>query len=285
MVPLEDRISFATRISQTDKLAALHALINKHQFNTPDVLDATETNRIYFQSIKAILASDKKLFSEGYAQKSKSNPTSESLSPFIYDDFLIFTFIVGVKHFEINYEWLDRILTLRNDSSISITFRNILSNDYHNSANLSEVTICFLNLINPTEISNDLLVNTYLKVVNDDDIFEGRSDFLKICSMFSFDTAIKNKQPIDTTELGRLRNFSNTFLKKANTVSYILLYLLLTVFALLFQMGASRFPQIKSTLENFGHFITLCGFLGLSLLDGPREWMKNWVCKWFGYRT
>ncbi len=88
MVSLENRTIYLSRLNESPKLSSFNNLLLDKPVLTPITNDVNESDEIYFGLIKAIQTKDKESFENFYNKKNKNNPSKESPSPFVYDDFL-----------------------------------------------------------------------------------------------------------------------------------------------------------------------------------------------------
>src|SRR4029078_12048646 len=109
---------------------------------------------IYFGLVKAVRANDKTEFESFYSKKSQSNPSRDFSAPFVNDDFLLFSLIVGIEKFGLDRLWIKNIVSRRPRSDKTVTFENLLNENVYSTSNLPEIVISFLDLTNPSRITN-----------------------------------------------------------------------------------------------------------------------------------
>ncbi|MBK9961982.1 MAG: hypothetical protein IPP06_11840 [Saprospiraceae bacterium] len=143
MVSIENKISYLSRIGDSPKLSAFNQLLTGKAIAQPIGNDLSETDEIFFGIISAIQANDKSAFDKHYSKKSKSNPSKESPAPFVNDDFLIFSIILGVTKFNIDKAWIKSIVSIRSKNSITTTLDNLLTDNYYSTSNLPEIVLMF----------------------------------------------------------------------------------------------------------------------------------------------
>lgn len=195
MVPLEQRSTFWTSIEDNQKLLVFRNVIYQQNYLFQyDPLQLPEIDKVYFECARAIINGNKDDFRANYEIVCRRNPDSgSSLPPFVNDDILIYTLIVGVSIFDLNKDWLSRIVFLRSNSDISNTFKNILQGHFANIDNLPELILPFLNITRPLDISNQLVNDAYNAVANKSEIFNGGNNFKIILMLRSYDLAIHFK--------------------------------------------------------------------------------------------
>ena len=149
----------------------------------PDVANLKESDEIYYAIVTAIQTHNKILFETYFNKRNKSNPSKESPSPFVNDDFLIFCLIVGIIKFGYDKSWIKNIISLRGRNAFSITFENIIYENIYSTSNLPEIVLMFFKLYNQNLITNDVLTTTYKSIVDNTTLFESKSDFHKLFSI------------------------------------------------------------------------------------------------------
>jgi hypothetical protein len=146
MVSLENRVDYSLRINQSQKLSAFNNLLLGKTILPLSKQEMNQSDEIYFELVSAIHTKDKATFEKFYNKKNKSHPSKESPSPFVNDDFLIFSLIVGILKFGLDKAWIKEIISLRNRNAITITLENILNENYYSKSNLSEIVLMYFQL-------------------------------------------------------------------------------------------------------------------------------------------
>ena len=111
MVSLEEKSTYQVRINESPKLTAFNNLLLGKPTIQPDIADLKESDELYYAIVTAIQTNDKTLFETYFNKKNKSNPSKESPSPFVNDDFLIFCLIVGIIKFGCDKSWIKNIIS------------------------------------------------------------------------------------------------------------------------------------------------------------------------------
>lgn len=124
--------------------ASSNQLLTGKTITQPQGDDFSETDDIYFGIISAIQSNDKTAFEKHYGKKSKSKPSKESPAPFVNDDFLVFSIIVGVSKFKLDKSWIKHTASIRSKNSITTTLDNLLAENYYSTSNLPEIVFMFL---------------------------------------------------------------------------------------------------------------------------------------------
>lgn len=287
MVPLEDRIDYLSRINESPKLTAFNNFLLSKAVIIPQTQYLNESERIYFEIICAIQISNKAGFEKNYNNKSKSKPSKDSPAPFVNDDFLIFSFIVGVMKFGIDKSWLNSIVSIRNRNAITVTFENILNENYYSTSNLPELVFMFLQLKDQSLITNEFINFTFKKVTENIKLFESRSDFQILCSLRAYDFILLLKESPDKSELELFEKFNNQFIKR---ITYLSVVIQVVLFGLLIYLllNLPKYSQEAILfIEKYNYAFTILGALGLSFLGNAipvfRNLSQKLIMKIFGY--
>lgn len=283
MVFIEEKYRYLSSLAEQPKQNALYALVNEGTFQPPQN-NVSETDDIYFSSVQAIKGSSKEGFNSQYEKISKRKVSENSTAPFIHDDFLIFSLVIGVIKFDSEKSWLLGVIRSRAKNATTTTFENLLTGNYQSKANIQSLVLVFLFLLEKSKISNDQLVESYNAISDTQQSFN--SDFIRIIHYRAFDIIIQYKLPRDTDEVARLLDFETRFKKRINVFSVIFYNTLL----LLILIGAYRLlhslpDDWKSKINDVGIII---GIAGVGLLGNiiPKLKMKfqELILRAFGYR-
>ena len=218
-----------------------------------------------------------------YAKISKRKVSKDSAAPFIHDDFLIFTLIIGILKYENDSDWLLKVIRSRAKNATTTTFENLLTGNFRSKANIQSLTLVLLYMLNESKITNELLDEAY-EAINIQNAYN--NDFTRIIQHSAFDIIIMFKLPRDSDEVSRLLEFENKFKKRINLFSYIaynglLLLILLGAYKLL-----HSFPEEwKLKINEVGIIIGIGGF-GLigNVIPKLKTKFQQLVMKAFGYR-
>ncbi|HEY4784612.1 MAG TPA: hypothetical protein VIH57_01125 [Bacteroidales bacterium] len=286
MVSIEERFSYYSRIKDSPKLTAFYNLLSSIPIGLPNQF-SNETEEIYYGVIQSIQQDKKKDFDLNYSKKSKSNPSKDSPTPFVNDDFLIFCLVLGVLKFRYDTKWIKSIIAIRSRNPITITLENILGENYFTKSNLPELVLMFLHLTNPNLITNDFLNSAYKNINENTELFESKNDIQIICSIKSFDLIIYYKGARDGHEIRLLNEFKDVFTKRVK----ILAWLVQTTLFILILYGIIKFitlnTQAKAFIDSIGSALKILGLLGLSQIGNIvpvlRKFIYKIVLKSFGY--
>lgn len=266
MVPIEETINYLSRINSSPKLAAFNNLLGGREIHTPEDRDSNELNQVYYGIIKAIKENNKQDFNTFYSIKSKSKPSKDSTAPFINDDFLIFVLLVGVNKFAIDKSWITYIISIRNKNAITITFENLIKENYYSRSILPEIVYMYLHFTKPMLITNDFINFTYKTISDNTQLFEGRSDLQILCAINSYNLIIISKEVPDKSELLMFQDFTGRLLKRVEFLSWLIqaaffwgvIYLLLNL--------PKYSPETIRFIDKYNYAFTIFGVLGLSFL-------------------
>lgn len=274
MVSLEEKINYDSRISESPKLHSFNSLLLGQPLVVPSE-SMSEIDQIYFGLTNAIQKNSKQEFEKYYSRKSKSNPTKDSPSPFVNDDFLIFIIIVGVSKFSYDKEWIRNIVSIRAKSSVTVTFGNILTDDYYSKSSLPEIVFMYLMLLDQSSITNDFINFTFKKISDNTNLLQSRSDFQIICSLRAYESIIMRKQASESGEITLLRKFEDRFSKRIKVLSWILqAFLFFGLVYVLLNLPQYN-PEAISLIDRYNYFFTVLGALGFTFLGNQIPFIRN----------
>lgn len=287
MVPLEERIGYLSRVNESHKLTAFNNLLLDKAIVVPKDQDLNESEEYYFGIVKAIQEYNRADFEKYLDKKCKSKPSKDSPAPFVNDDFLIFSFIVGIVKFGIDKSWINHIISIRNRNGITITFENILNENYASTSNLPEIVLMFFQLNNQSLITNAFVNFTYKKVTENIKLFESRSDFQILCSMISYDSILLLKELPDNSELNIFRRFNASLIGRIKYLSWIIQAILFAGLIYLLLKLPQYSPEAILFIEKYNYAFTILGALGLSLIGNVipsfRDKSQELIMRMLGY--
>jgi hypothetical protein len=275
MVSIENKISYLSRIGDSPKLSAFNELLTGKAIAQTISNDLSETDEIFFGIISAIQANDKSTFEKHFSKKSKSNPSKESPAPFVNDDFLIFSIILGVTKFNIDKAWIKSIVSIRSENSITTTLDNLLTENYYSTSNLPEIVLMFLQHSNQNLITNDFL-NTVFKNINGNTaLFESKSDFQILCAIHAYNSIILLKESPEGSELHLLKSFDSRFVGRMKVLSWMFQFLILAgiIYGLLILPKYS--PETVDLIDDYGFVFTILGALGFTFFGNQLGFIRR----------
>lgn len=286
MVSIENRISYMERISESPKLKAFHHfLLGKEIKSFPN--DISDSDEQFFKIISSILKNNKTAFQEIYIKKSKSNPRKDSPAPFVNDNYLIFCLIIAITKFNIDKTWIKNIISIRNRNSTTITFENILNENYSSTSNQMEVVLMFLILCNNSKIDNNLLNVAYKSITENTTLLKNRNDFQTLCAFRTYDIVIEQKEASEGSEITSLKKFNQKFKTRIKILTLILQAGIL--FGLIYSLSILPLysPKTVSFIDQYNFIFTIIGVSGFTLIGNQIPFIKNksqeLLMRLFGY--
>ncbi len=285
MVFIEEKHSYLSSLVDQPKQKALLALVSDENVEAKPS-EVSETDAIYYSSIEAIKKNSKENFNAQYAKISKRKISENSTAPFVHDNFLIFTLVIGVLKFDCDKDWLLGVIRNRAKSKTTTTFENLLTGNYQSKANNQSLVLAFLFLLDKSKITNDQLNEAYNVMSDTKEAFN--NDFIRIVYYRAFDIIIQFKLPRNTDEVSRLLEFESRFKKRINVFS-IITYNLFIVGIL---VGAYKILQLlpedkKLVVNDLNLIIGLGAIIGLSgnFIPKMKTKFKELILRAFGYRN
>ena len=275
MVSLEKKINYLSRITESPKLNEFNNLLSKKPILIPQGQDLSESDEIYFGIVNAIQINSKVDFEKYYNKKNKSKPSKDSPSPFVNDDFLIFSLIVGIVKFEIDKSWINHIISIRNRNEITITFESILNENYYNTSNLPEIVLMFFNLNNHSLITNSFVNLVFEKINENTTLFESRNDFQIICTIKAYDFIILRKEIAEGNEISLLGQFNENFKKRIKFLSWIVQSAILFGLIYGFLNLPKYTPEVIVLIDKYNYIFTLLGALGITFFSNLIPFIRN----------
>lgn len=267
MVSIDNRITYKKKLESSAKLMVFDYFINGESVGQISDTDMSDSDKQFFGILSAIQKNNKAAFEEIFAVKSKSNPTRESNAPFVNDDYLIFSLITAIKKFNIDTVWIKNIVSLRNRDIITITFDNILNDNYTSTSNQAEVVLIFLQLYDQSMINKMLLDAAYKSIAKNTVLFEIRNDFQILSALSAYDLIIGLKEAPDGSEIQLLRRFNTKFIYRTKFISWFLQVSLFSagIYGLLKLPVYS--PETVKIINDYGYVFTIVGATGITALS------------------
>lgn len=262
MVSLETRAKYLSEINANPKLLAFYNLLYLKAIKLP-TSEISDTDSLYYRMIEAIVNHDKGDFDNHYLKISKRNPSRDLYSPFVHDDLLIFTILVGIVKFGIDRTWIQNVISIRGNSTITSSFEALAKENFQSKSDTPEMVISFLEILNKHILDNDYLNQAYLTIVNNQNLFDGRNDFETILSLRAYDLIVTSKQS-EGGELAKLRRFESIFRSRIRIAAFVIYNSLLVIVVYLTIKYLRTYPNVKEYVDTIG---LLIGLLGLSLAN------------------
>jgi hypothetical protein len=226
MVSLEDKQTYLQRIDTNPKLSAFKNLLCGQSVLFPtDNTQISDTDKIYYEITTAIQTNNKDKFVEFFNKKNKSNPSKDT--PFVHDDYLIFSLIIGIIKFGCDKKWIKSVIAVRTQNDITTTFKNILNGDYNHSDNNKSVVFMYFNLIDQTKITSEFVNETFQSINSNIQLFQNRNDLVIICTILSYSLIIELKTLPESEEIVLLKSFELNFRKRIKVLAMVIQTLIL----------------------------------------------------------
>lgn len=285
MVFIVEKHTYLSSLEDQPKQKALYALVSDETLVT-QFHEVSETDAIYYTSIQAIKMNAKADFDTQYAKISKRKVSENSAAPFVHDDFLIFSLVIGVLKFECDKAWLLGVIRNRARGKTTTTFENLLTGNYQSKANNQSMVLTFLFLLDKSKITNEQLIEAYNAMSDTKESFN--NDFIRIMHYRAFDIIIQFKLPRDTDEVSRLLEFESRFKKRINVFSIIIYNLFIVCILILAYKILQLLPNDKKLVVNdLNLIIGLGAIIGLSGNFIPKLKIKlqALILRAFGYNN
>lgn len=283
MVFIEEKHSYLSGLEGQPKQKALFALVSDETM-VAQPGEVSETDAIYYSSIRAIKKNAKEDFNAHYAKISKRKVLENSTAPFVHDDFLIFTLLIGVLKFDCEKDWLLGVIQNRAKSKITTTFENLLTGNYQSKANNQSMVLAFLFLLDKSKINNDQLNEAYHAMSDIQESFN--NDFIRIVHYRAFDIIIQFKLPRDSDEVSRLLEFESRFKKRINVFSLVAYNLFIVGILVAAYKVLQLLPEDKKLVVNdLNLIIGLGAIIGLSgnFIPKLKTKFQELIFRAFGY--
>lgn len=285
MVFIEEKHSYLSSLADQPKQKALFALVSDATM-VAQPKEVSEIDSIYYTSIKSIKKNAKADFDTQYAKISKRKVSENSAAPFVHDDFLIFTLVIGVLQFESDKDWLLGVIRNRAKGKTTTTFENLLTGNYQSKANNQSIVLAFLFLLDKSKITNEQLNESYQTMSDTKESFN--SDFIRILHYRAFDIIIQFKLPRDTDKVSQLLEFESRFKKRINVFSIIAYNLFIVGILYGAYKTLQLLPEDKKLIVNdLNLLIGLGAIIGLSgnFIPKLKTKFKELILRAFGYRN
>lgn len=283
MVSLEEKSQYRLKIRENPKLKAFWELLYHSEIRSPSTHEV-EIDEIYFGILRAISQGSKKQFEEFFGRISKRHVDKDSASPFIYDDGLIFSIVVGVKLFQVDGAWIKNVVSIRSSSETTITLSQLLNDNFISKSNVPQIVIPFLDLTQQLGKHEQLLDSSFGQISSDAELFSKNNDFFIIMSLRSYDLIIESKIS-QAGDLERLKLFEKRFLNRVRITS-LLLYNL-TLFTLIYYSikGLAMAPVLKDKLNDLALIISIIGTSLSNLFSILKRKLEYFVGFALGHRS
>lgn len=183
--------------------------------------------------------------------------------------------IIAITKFNIDKSWIKNIISIRKRNTTTITFENILNENYLSTSNQTEVVLIFLHLCKQTLINSSLLNLAYKNITEKTDLLESRNDFQILCAFRAYDIVIEHKEASEGNEITLLKNFNQKFKVRIKILSWLLQATIF--FGLLYGLFKLPIysPYLISLIDKNNFIFTLLGASGFTFLGNQIPLIKN----------
>lgn len=284
MVSLESQSKYLSQALKNEKLSAFHSLLLGEELDDASLSqDLNEIDRVYFGLIKALIRDSRKDFLSNFDTVSRRKPGNNS--PFIHNDLLIFTLILGLTKYGLPNDWMNSVLEKRTNSKTTTTFNNLLNRNYLSKSNIPEIVLVFNTLLDNQNIEDEIIDESVKSVRQNNEVFNSQDDFRALIALKAFDVMMTIREVGASGEYALLKSFEKKFKKRVNLMSQVIYLAFLVVALFFFIKWLNKNPDFKNLL---GDVNTILGILGLalsSLFAVFRKRVEKLLLKFFGYTS
>jgi hypothetical protein len=283
MVSLEEQNTYLSSALKNEKLRAFYSMLQLSSFEYSND-DLNEIDFIYFKIITSIIDNNKSSFKTCYEKINKRVPLEST--PFIHNDYLIFSIILGTFLFNQDKSWIKMVVGKRAKSQITSTFESILNDNYGNNSNIQEIVTVFLFLTEKQKLTNETLEATYKSILNSPDLFQNKNDFQILISLKAFESILSLiKEFPNREEFNSLKAFEVQFKKRVKTVSNIIYSIVLLIAVYYLFRLVSLNQEIKDFLDNLNTVFGILGYLAISggLFAAFKKRFESIIFRLLGY--
>jgi hypothetical protein len=117
MVSLEERSTYRNKLIRKPIVNTFLEFLEGKKITKASF---SQLDEVLFKLIEAFQTDDKSSFESEYDELSRREPSSSA--PYIYNDFLAFVLICGTAKFNLNQDWIAKVLNARNCSDDDCKF-------------------------------------------------------------------------------------------------------------------------------------------------------------------
>lgn len=260
-------------------------------------IDWNDANQLTTYALAAISRNDREAFEQAYGHLSRREPSKEA--DWIYNDILLFSFLIGVKNFRVDTSWMKSTLDFRIQNTsdelklISQTLLDILEENYESKNNHFPLVVVAKFLLNLPQSDQDRLNATYENLVQDRyPAFD--SSLLKIVNSRAIDVIVLSKGLIDYEKWKGLEDFTGRFIMETHKLAYRIvrsgfILLLAPIVYSIYRILTSLTP-----IDSQGGWITTISLLLgsipiiVGILSPPKRMVKKvqqFMWRFLGYKT
>lgn len=283
MVSLEQRGEYLKGILENEKFLIFYNFLVSNgtsvigeSTNSVDVIDD-----VFRSVLLAICNSNGQDFQKHYSQYSSRTPSPTS--PFVNDDFLLFSLIIGVIRFGLSKEWIEKVLQARKCSSADCshtltTFKNILHQNYNSLDNHFGVILLFQSILNRELLIPDNKAKLYLDITSS--VFPSkRSDFLNIIELRSYDVLINEQLLSSDSEYQKYKEIVQNVELRIIQVSNFIFYLICSIAVICVLWSYYKYDNVKEIVQNFEAIFGFLGLPGILIMIFNKEKITNYFAR------
>lgn len=226
-----------------------------------------------------------KLFKENYQKLCGRKILKEQ--PIAYDNYLLFTLIIGTSKYGLNNDWIRSVISLRDTTNnpeklITISFLNLLNENYLTTDGISSLILSALLSINEGRVNSAIVKNAH-KANESICQFLGKDLFL--CSIY-----LSSEHYIIAVSIGdeaiALRKFESIFLRRIRQLQNVLYFLTVAFLILTWLFLIKRYPQVKELANDIGVLLQLIGIgLFAFFLNKMKSKFADLLKLFFGHKN
>lgn len=149
---------------------------------------------------------------------------------------------------------------------MTTTFGNLVDENYQSTSSLPELTLVFMNLQDTLEIPEEILRTACSSIVQNQRLFDGKSDFLSLISIRAFELLIVWSSLSENGEFFKLKRFEVKFTAKTRVIARFVYACFLVLFFVGGVKGISHLVEMNPSLSPMLNWIGwIQGVLGLGL--------------------
>ena len=276
MVPIKDRESLHKEIGKEPTILGFsHFLLGIRVESRLDEKKLKNAEEIPLICLSAIQENDKVKFEKCLNAISRRKPNKAS--PWIYNDFLIFSLILGAKFFHVDFTVLTSLLALRHSEGdekkrLTDSFSSLAEGNFEFSGKFGFVSFFVSDFLGKRDLANSQLQEIF-STITSPPFWDELSIFSKLLALKIYDRIIELKELDDPSFTSEKNQFIATFRKRVEIIGNLFFFTLLlcfigfTVFLIYVRFNEwTTWKEFVETVKDIYTFIGLGGILGLLTL-------------------
>lgn len=282
MVSLIEIIKVEQALLDSPKANGLYSYLQGKEIILP-IGEVSKADSMYYTLLKALSKNNSSAFTIAYNELSERELLTDQ--PIIYDNYLIFLLLIGLKKFNLSDKWIKELLHLRNtpnepERTITTSFQNLLNNNYLTTDGAPSIILVALIKISKNEI-NETIVRNSFKSNNNLSHLLGKDLFIASIYLFSQNYIISVSIG---NEAIQLKGFKAIFLKRINLLANLFYGLIVLTIIVTWFYLIRQFPNIKDLANDLGILLQIIGFGLLAyLLNKIKSQLTRLFKLFFGY--